>query len=184
MSRGTEWVLQFLTWIDPDDPVAATERYLKVRDRLIAYFHYSGVHDDAEDLADATLDAIAAHIAAGKPIEREKLESFAYQRAKWRLGDYRKQRKRTGNPVPEEASTNPPIQSLLEARQRLEICLQQLSEGDRRLVLEYFSSDYEGAERVKHRKAVAKRLHLNEDALRVRLFRIREKLREFMERSM
>ena len=73
-------VLDFLSWIDSDELVAA-KRYLLLHKKLVTFFRNNHVESEAERLADKTLDGVAGYVTEGKSIDREKLEGFVLQRA-------------------------------------------------------------------------------------------------------
>jgi DNA-directed RNA polymerase specialized sigma24 family protein len=68
------------------------------------------------------------------------------------------------------------FEKLLEA---LEQCIEKLSPENRDLIIHYYKG--ERSEKIKNRKAIAKRLKIPPNALRIRAHRIREKLERAIE---
>jgi DNA-directed RNA polymerase specialized sigma24 family protein len=171
-------LLQFLNWISSDTPIAA-KRYLQLHAKVVVFFQNNQAGAAAERLADKTLDGVAAYLAQGNSIDREKLEGFVFQRARWVRNDYFQEQKRRGEMPTEVPAIDPPPKSDEELQQRLKDCLQKLDDKDRHLVLEFYA--YGGRQRIEQRKNLAGWLQVTEATLRVRAHRIRARLRKCLD---
>jgi RNA polymerase sigma factor (sigma-70 family) len=58
----------------------------------------------------------------------------------------------------------------------LEVCLNQLPPADKELLLRFYREETEAKAKIDGRKSLAEELGLSDNALRLRLFRLREKL--------
>jgi len=173
------WVLSqeafdaLLDWLDPDREQAGI-KYEQIRLRLIKIFTGRGCVD-AEDLSDETINRVTTKL---EELEKE----FSGDRTRYFFGVANKVyleylRRKTPQVPPWPTSDSERLE--LEYR-CLEHCIEQLSPENRELLLEYYG--VEGRAKVEHRKAMAERLRIGPNALRIRAFRIRLGLQECVEK--
>jgi DNA-directed RNA polymerase specialized sigma24 family protein len=167
------WTI-FLRRLDEDSEKAGQE-YEALRSRLITMFRCRGLLDPAA-LADEAIDRIA------KGLERENIRDiFAYAAG-------------VARHVASEAFRRPPLISLAEVQEprhttsddfqeketdrRLD-CLKQctaaLNESDRYLISNWY--EHEKSQKVEDKRRLAVKLGIALGALRVRAYRIRERVR-------
>jgi DNA-directed RNA polymerase specialized sigma24 family protein len=173
------WVLSqeafdaLLDWLDPDREQAGI-KYEQIRLRLIKIFTGRGC-SDAEDLADETINRVTTRLGE---IEKE----FSGDRTRYFFGvankvylEYLRRKPPQLPPWP------PPDSERIELEYRcLERCIEQLSEDNRELLLQYYGVD--GGAKIEHRRELAKKLGIGPNALRIRAFRIRLALQECVEK--
>lgn len=156
-----------LSWLDPDRDSAA-EKYEQIRRRLIKLFTCRGRHD-AEDLADETIDRVTfkapeiAHEYVGDPC------LYFYGVARNILRESLRQR------PPVMPAPAPPDPAEVEQAERegkcLDRCMGELPVANRELLIEYFRED--GRAKIDHRRELAARLGVAQNALRIRVYRIK-----------
>lgn len=172
---------KLLRSLDPDQERAG-ERYAKLHRRLVRLFRSRGCLPP-EDYADKTLDEVARKIDDGEEIQN--IESFS-------MG--------VACTISKKCSDNPPepIDELLPSRQPavdpheekkqieereqrdredqcMQQCLQTLPSAEQELIQKYEAADKD------ERKRMAERLSISLNALTMRAFKIRKKLRECCE---
>jgi len=162
-----------LTWLDPDREQAAL-KYEKIRGGLIKFFTTRGAVEP-EDLADETINRVAHKL---KDIEKNFTgdpEPYFYRVASFVYMEYvRKKLPRPLLPSPAD-----PNQVELEY-QCLERCIERLSKENRDLLLRYHGA--EGRKETELRRALADELGIAPNALRIRVHRIRQTLKECVEK--
>jgi len=162
-----------LDWLDPDREQAGI-KYEQIRLRLIKIFTGRGCVD-AEDLADETINRVTTRI---QTIEKD----FSGDRARYFFGvanklymEYLRRKLPQFPPLPGSDSARIELEYSC-----LERCIKRLSEENRELLLQYYG--VEGRPKVEHRKALADRLGIGPNALRIRAFRIRLGLQDCVEK--
>lgn len=174
----------------------AGETYEKIRCRMMKFFACRHCASP-EDLADETIDRVARRIGEGKEIWTINPASYFYGVARNVLREYWDSVERENLPLEYlpilaepceqpatviDEQTGWTVDMMLEA---LEHCLRALSPENRELILEYYQG--EGRSRIQTRQSIAERLHLQPNALRIRVHRIREKLernvRQFLQEN-
>ncbi len=158
---------RLLSWLDPDRERAG-ERYEKIRRKLILIFASRG-WSSPEEMAD---DCINRVIKKLPEIEQEYKGSqefyflgvVPYIEKEWR----RKLRPIEIPPAPE------PDFEIEESLACLDQCLDHLPPATRQLVLEYYHEEKKA--KIDHRSALAERLGLTVNGLRIRAHRIRQRL--------
>lgn len=164
--------------LGPDPDLAGT-RYEQLRRRLISLFSYRRC-PYPEELADETLDRAARRLEEiGAGFVGSDPTRFVYGVA-WNVAR-ESFRRRTTEPLPdrwEHLRATPPPQEAEEERARacLDRCLARLAAEEQSLVLGYFEG--EGGERIERRSALARQLGLSPNALRLRIHRLTDRLRE------
>jgi DNA-directed RNA polymerase specialized sigma24 family protein len=169
-----------LDWLD-SNRAKAGEKYETIRRGLIDIFDYRGCVG-AEDLADETIDRVAKKV-------KEIKETYAGDPSRYFYG--------VGKKVHLEYLKKKPMAELppwLEAPQPADVetqyacldkCMNQLTLHSRTLILQYYSERKQA--KIESRRAILKMLNIKPNALRVRVFRIRQTLekcvRQCLERN-
>lgn len=161
--------------LDPDRDAAA-EKYEEVRRRLIRLFRARGA-THPEELADETMNRVARRVAGGELIRARDKTGYFCGVARLILKEVAKRPRREvvfppGLEMALHATPSREGDARLDA---LTECLSALPIADRVLILRYYEA--EAVHRLRHRKAVAAELGISVNALRIRVFRIRESLR-------
>ncbi|HEU4833759.1 MAG TPA: hypothetical protein VFS90_05065 [Pyrinomonadaceae bacterium] len=166
---------KLLRWLDPDRDRAG-EKYEKIRLRLIRIFTCRGCAN-VEDLADATINVVAAKVDSLAETYKGDPALFFYGVAK---NIYHEEFKKKPPPVP------PPPPDVTQVEQQcgcLEECLkQQLPVADRQLVLRYHEKEKQ--EKIRLRKQIAIELGITLNALRIRVHHIHARLRPCIEQCL
>lgn len=190
-SRKKSWTLTgeafeaLLASLDADRERAA-RRYEAIRARLLKFFECRGC-PSPEDLADDTFNRVARRLVEGRRIWAAEPASYFYGVARNVLREYWGAPERgiaalDGLPPPAHPYIDPLKQREAEGEQgeaerrldRLAACLAELPAESRELILDYYRG--ERRERIRNRKAMAERLGIPPNALRIRVHRIRERL--------
>ncbi|MDQ3253520.1 MAG: hypothetical protein M3R15_06380 [Acidobacteriota bacterium] len=158
-----------LAWLDADRDQAG-KKYENIRQRLIKIFTCRG-RPDAEELADETINRVTIKAP-------EVAKEYVGDPALYFYGVAQKVyleslRKRPPAVVPVEAARSDEIEQEYEC---LERCLERLSPSGRELVLEYYQNDKRA--KIDHRKQLAQKLGIAQNALRLRAHRIRATLQQ------
>ena len=162
-----------LAWLDSDREQAGI-RYEQIRSRLIKIFTGRGCVEP-EDLADETINRVTSKL---REIENE----FTGDQARYFFGVANKVhleylRRKT----PQPPSSLPEDSSRLELEYRcLESCVDRLTDEDRDLLLRHYGA--KGRTEAERRKALAEELGISLNALRIRIYRIRQALKECVEK--
>lgn len=160
-----------LAWLDPDRELAAA-KYEQIRRRLIKLFTCRGRHD-AEELADETINRVTVK---APEVAREYVGDpslYFYGVAQKVLLESLRKR-------PPQPYVPPPDPDESEETERefdcLERCMQGLTPESRELVLDYYRNDRRA--KIDHRRELAARRGIGQNALRIRVHRIRATLQE------
>lgn len=164
------------------DEIRAAEKYETLRYKLVNLLTWKGCNNsDADDLADLTLDRVAAKIADGEKIEN--VAAYAGAVARFVLLEHKRKRREdaAGDDLPEVA-VEPDIDILKESDSRME-CLRDCMAStipnptDRKIIVGYYDTD--SNEKNKHaRKRLAESLDMSLGALKVKACRLRDKLEQ------
>lgn len=169
-----EGFTKFLTWLgrDSDD---AGNLYNSLQKRLTMFFAGRGCGAGASELASLVLDRTAEKFSAGDVPQDRDPTRYIFQVAQFILLEH----SRAPKPVPidPEIAGNPPVLSKpdeagLGCCRR---CLAELSPDERTVIREYYLGGKKG-ESKRIRGELAADLGIAQGALRVRLFRARQKL--------
>lgn len=169
---------QFLCWLGPDAE-AAGRKYESIRGRLIMMFKARRCVF-AEDLADATIERVARKLNDLSIGFNGDPALYFYGVAKKIYLEY--QRKiaidnRRFQPSRSIGADDPDLEEMLK---QLDEALSTISKSDRELILRYYS----GGEKNKiNRRALAKQIGIGTNALRLRVFRIRKEIKNYMLQS-
>jgi DNA-directed RNA polymerase specialized sigma24 family protein len=184
LSLGKSWRLnqegfdRLLGLLDPDRE-AAGRKYEGIRERLIRFFHWRGSLR-CEDDADESIDRVIRRIEKGEPIDR--VEAYVHGVAKLVLLESLRRQEQ------EEQKSRLFVLSLraagpaAEDQRRagcLDRCLAGLGSEERELIIEYYRGEQK--ERIETRRALADRLRIPLDLLRLRSHRIRLQLESCLE---
>jgi DNA-directed RNA polymerase specialized sigma24 family protein len=172
---------QLLARLDAD-PERAGSRYEELRRRLILFFRLRCPYE-AEDLADKALDRLARRLSEG--VEIEEPEAYVAGVARFILRErgsagQREQRAERDAAYERKMHLGSEQDGLQQANiAALEKCLQQLTDGDRSMILDYYSA--EGASRIHLRQSLAEKLGISQNALHNRALRLRKQLERCVE---
>jgi RNA polymerase sigma factor (sigma-70 family) len=169
---------RFLSWLGPD-PETAGRKYESIRSRLIKMFRARRCVF-AEDLADATFERVARKLT-------DLTAEFTGDPARYFYGVAKKiyleyQREVTANHWRSKSllPTYTDNQDLEDRLEQLDEALTRISKPDRELILRYYCNS---GHKINQRRALAQQFGLGANALRLRVFRIRRELRNYMSRS-
>lgn len=153
----------------------AGEEYVLARRKVVRYFEYRKVVQ-AEDCADETFDRVARRIQEGQQIEN--LMAYIFGVARMIYQEWLKtQPIIDGNEV--EPPPVPPPRPEPDPDVRLicfDRCIEEIGVENRDLILGYYEG--EGREKIDNRLALAKKLGIPLNALRIRVHRIKRMLEE------
>ena len=176
--------------LDPD-PERAGEEYLRFQQKLTRFFEYRGCEISAE-LADETLNRVGTRLSLG--VRVRELNGYLYGIARHVLSEYHHQERlflRLEDLKPAEQPTvSPEFPARLESSpdeiertlECLEQCLAEMPRGIRELLHEYYG--HECRVRVEKRRALARKLGISPNALKLRIWRVRESLERRVSRRL
>jgi DNA-directed RNA polymerase specialized sigma24 family protein len=172
---------RLLGLLDPEREAAA-RRYQQLRRRLIRLFEWRGARFP-DDLADETISRVARRLDDGVEIRSE--DPFRYFCGVAHLVFKEVLRERKRDRVLQDPASWPPTadeepESDDERMVVLQECLGKLGDEQRTLILEYHEG--EKRERIENRRALADRLGIELNALRIRVHRTRLKLERCVRR--
>ena len=152
----------------PEDRDRAALKYEQIRQRLIKIFACRGC-PDADVLADTTIERVTRKVPEVAPSFKGDPALYFYGVAqKVFLESLRK---------PPATYVPPPAQDSEEVERDhacLERCMEELSPPRRKLVLDYYRDD--GRAKIDRRREMAEALGIAQNALRIRVHRIRTTL--------
>lgn len=161
---------RLLGWLDTDNTSAA-RKYEQTRRALIRFFESRGCHTP-EDQADRTIDRVAKRIDEGVELWVDEPAMYFYGVAKHVLMEYyRRQSGRSLNRALYVTDNNESVHRRFECMGR---CLDSLPAESRALLVDY--SNGEKREKERMRRALADRLGISINTLRIRVHRLREHL--------
>jgi RNA polymerase sigma factor (sigma-70 family) len=173
------------------NPSRAADCYEQLRRALVAFFEYRDLRDP-EAAADETFDRAARRLSEGQQITAANPADYFYGIARfvWRE---RLAAHRQAVPLSDlEPHTHVTPHTLLEEREshaaqekrlaRLRTCMESLPEAERELVLAYYHGA--GQLKIQQRRMLAQQLGVPLSTLRLRMFRLREKLEGCVKRGM
>jgi RNA polymerase sigma factor (sigma-70 family) len=152
------------------DPVRAEQRIAELWDELVKFFVWKGCRTP-EDAAQEVFVRAIRKIDEGAVITTPHIRTYFFGFARnLLLEGWKPSRETPLEPEQAERISAPDagdIDDELDAKRLLERCLGVLSEPDRQLIVDYFTSD---------RDALAVKLGLSVENLRVKVHRIRKKV--------
>lgn len=171
-----------LKWLDPDPDRAAKLRVL-IHRRLTSYFERNHC-PDAEELADNTIDRVGKLLLEGKNVPSNNHDGYLL-RVAFHIHQEHRRKHRTTDPLPDHLEPRDPNTLPGDTSERLkkerlhkylDECLEALPPESRIMLLEYYSEDK--TLKIDTRDRMAKRLGIAGGALRNRIWRLRNNLRE------
>lgn len=173
------------------DREQAAEKYEEVRRALLTFFEFRGSHNPAEE-TDETINRVARRLSEGQSIFAENPASYFYAVARnvWRERLARPQRELSFDetdlldahaaPSPEKLREETEQRAWQERRLScLDYALQKLTPAEQQLIREYYAG--EGRAKIETRRALAQRLSIAPNALRIRACRLRDRLEQWVE---
>ncbi len=163
---------RLLAWLDPE-PEQAGKKYEEIRRKLIRIFAARGC-PVAEELADKTIDRVGKKVAelAADYVGDPALYFFGVAHKVFL--EWRRKSMRPASPPP------PPAPDSAEKKEREDQCLSQcmatLPQAQRRLLLEYYREEKQA--KINRRKALAVELGQTDNALKIKVFRLRASLQD------
>jgi hypothetical protein len=143
---------------------------------MVSFFSWRGCHIP-EELFDRTVDRVCGKIQLGAAECSGDAFTFCYAVGRFVLQEYWREVKLV--PMPDDPpflkGNEPELKE--QELQRLESCLGRLSQLERDLITAYYQG--EGRERIHIRQQLAAEVG-GANALRIQVFRIRARLREFL----
>jgi DNA-directed RNA polymerase specialized sigma24 family protein len=158
--------------LHPDQDQAA-RKYEELRLKLIGFFQGRRSQFPEED-ADATIDRVCKKISEGEQVREVSAYSLAVARFLFLEASRDAERRPHSD---DDVSNFPDRVSIDEDRAYLECldqCLADLTPDQRELILSYYSK--ERREKIQERKRLADLLGIPANALRLRVFRLRDSL--------
>jgi DNA-directed RNA polymerase specialized sigma24 family protein len=159
------------------DRLRAGERYESIRRALVKFFECKGGRFP-EEMADETLDRVARRLAEGETIRAADPAAYVHGVARNVLrGDWTQRQRATARAAAEPADLPPDQEGSARAERRLaclDRCLGALLPETRQLVLRYYLD--ERREKIDGRRAIAESLGIGQNALRIRMHRVRARL--------
>jgi DNA-directed RNA polymerase specialized sigma24 family protein len=167
-----------LAWLDSDRENAGI-MYEKIRTGLINFFYFKGC-SDGESLADETINRVIRKIATLDLSTDFKPASVFYGFA---TNVFFEELKLSHREIQIEGDIKSNTKVVNQTKfDCLDECLQNLSNEDRELAIEYYSKSK--SEKFEHRRELAEKLGLKIGAMQVKLFRIRKTLKTCIENCM
>jgi RNA polymerase sigma factor (sigma-70 family) len=161
-----------LNWLDKDVEKAG-QKYQQIREKLIKIF-VSRSFFDAEDLADEVFNRVISKIETLTPSYSGEASAYFYGVAAKVVLEARRRKESALNEATVRATViddqpHPKLHCLNE-------CLKKLPDAQHKLILTYYEA--EKSAKVNNRVALAERLNLNLNSLRVQVCRIRAALKD------
>lgn len=170
---------RFLCWLGPD-PESAGRKYELIRGRLIMMFRARRCVF-AEDLADTTFERVARKLTDLTTEFNGDPARYFYGVAKKVFLEYQRElitKRKTGGCSSPASAEDEDLEDLLK---RLDDALSTISKSDRELILTYYTES--GRNKISHRRDLARQLGLGPNALRLRVFRIRKEIKNYLTES-
>lgn len=175
---------KLLDWLDENE-ARAFQEYNRIRRTLVNIFLARGCFE-ADDLADETIDRVAAKIESIEAVYKGEKTTFFVGVLKnvykeWMrkqsvltdLSEFKEKMAEFNSPIRED------VEYSIEAK-CLKKCLAKLNKKEREVVLAYYQPTG-GQEKIVRHKILANKFSKSINSLRVQAFRIRQKLSECIE---
>jgi DNA-directed RNA polymerase specialized sigma24 family protein len=184
-SKGLNLILSKLN----DNPAKSADEYMTLHLKVEKYFEWQDRgrwQADYSALADETLDRVAKKLEEGVEIEKS-IFSYALGIARFVWLEYMRDHPLPNDidSIPEPVALKPEPEPESDLRLAcLRSCLAQIPKDDeeRKLILDYYRKN---GEKIKERrKSLAASLGTNTNALKVRMTRLREKLKNCIGKCM
>jgi DNA-directed RNA polymerase specialized sigma24 family protein len=167
-----------LTRLDPD-PTRAGERYEELRRRLHGLLRWWG-SDNPLELADKVLDRVAMKLEERAPVSREALPGYVRGVARFVFHESIREKQQEELALRDLPAQHGDSESE-SALASLDVCLDTLLPGDRRLIIDYYAVHRPST--IEARRRLASGLQLSPTALRIRAHRLRQRLEECLAAS-
>jgi RNA polymerase sigma factor (sigma-70 family) len=157
------------------DRELAGEEYERIRIALVKFFSWNRCQFP-EDLADETFNRVANRLERGEAIQ--DLTRYCFGVARLLLKE--EQRRKVKAPLELDALLEQQEhkgQRLEKEYECLDRCLQALPQDDRELLIQYYTGDT-GQAKINDRIALARRLGITHNTLRVRVLRLKGRLED------
>jgi DNA-directed RNA polymerase specialized sigma24 family protein len=170
---------RFIYWLGPDAETAG-RKYESIRGRLIMMFKARRCVF-AEDLADATFERVVRKLSdlttefTGDPAR------YFYGVAKKIYLEYQREILAEHRRTACSLSTGAGNSDLENRLKQLDEALNTIPKSDRELILKYYTGT--GRTKINHRRALAEQFGVGSNALRLRVFRIKREIKNYMLRS-
>ena len=175
---------RLLEWLDGEGFDSGGQKYLEMRQRLVAYFDRKNCLSP-DELADETLNRVSRRLEEEGAIESESPAKYCYITARFVFMEYLRGKDKMSVPIDDrllQSNSSDFVQPALDDEKEikevmlscLEQCTGKLEPVNRDIIVRY----YFGEERVKieNRRALAASLDITMNALTIRACRIRDKL--------
>jgi len=160
------------------DPDTAARKYEEIRTRLLRIFQWRGC-PFPEELVDETMNRVAHKAAGGLELRAEEPFRYFCGVAQMIFKEVLRDNRRKQEAFAEIRRTGPPPEEKEDPRMDcLRECLEELTPENHELMMQYYSGD--GQRRIRKRKALAQRLGIAMNALRIRAYRLRARLEACM----
>jgi len=165
---------RLLTFLCPEDPDEAGRLYLRLHQKLVGFFQFSGVADPAA-AADEALDRAGRRIAEGTDVP--DINKFCLGIARFIIKEGWRVNTRESNAFVQFLEQHERDDDQSDRFSLMKNCLEQLPQPDRELLHLYCAAP-SGRARARHRREVADQLNFTVTAIRVRVTRLRRSLEE------
>lgn len=167
---------RLLAWLNRDRAQAA-KRYEEIRQSLIKIFNWRGCAD-AEGLADEAINRVAMRLPEFVADYVGDPAPYFYGVTKNLLHEYRR-RMKAQVPLDDNVSATVPApepedEDSQQLHECLSRCVEELDADSRELIMAYYALDKH--DKIGGRKALAQRLDISVNNLRVKVYRIRAAL--------
>ena len=176
MTIGPDDLELLLAWLGSDRELAG-KAYLRLHRKLTMFFSGRKCGPAAEQLADDTLDRVIKKLQTDPSLADANRSAYVFGVA-WKILQEH-QRKPIQVELSKEHADPKDEPPDAERMGLLSRCVAQLTEEDRKVIADYY--EHEKRERIEGRRRTATDLQKSQGALRVKVFRIRSKLRRYME---
>lgn len=167
---------RFLYWLGPD-PETAGRKYESIRGRLIMMFRARRCVF-AEDLADATFERVLRKLTELTKGFTGDPAGYFYGVAKKIYLEHQREITAARSRSQHSLSANFDDSELENLLEQLDEALSTIPQSDRELILKYYTCS--GKTKINHRRALAEQIGLRPNALRLRVFRIRREIKDYM----
>lgn len=168
---------RLLQWLDPDEERAALA-YLEIRRRIETFFA-ARRFQHAEDLTDIVFERVLQRVEDWAAQPDRKPIIFFFGVAKKVVLEQNNHPEQVELPLNLKAQIEEDKETLAVC---LEKCLARLSVEKRAMVLAYYEDERRA--RIDHRRELAKKYGMSENALRLQVFRVRNELEIWLRKCM
>ena len=164
---------ELLEWLDSDREEAG-RKYEEIRNGLVKVFAWRKC-SDPEGMADSTINRVAQKVRTLRTDYEGNPALYFHGVARNMLKEYQKGLDVEVSLTNLQMAESPPSAERTAELERIDGCLRscmkQLSSKQRQQIISYYG--YEKSEKVRRRREMAHRLGIEQNALRVRMHRIR-----------